>query len=57
MYYRTQRDPSIQSTAVPGVASLTYRPQDTTGADTEPTPHIRQLLAPYRRYSVGNNRG
>jgi hypothetical protein len=50
-YWMTQRDPAATSYALSGVSSASYQ------FSQEPSNYVKRLLAPYRRFTVGNHQG
>ena len=53
-YYQTLRDPALQNQSVTGAGSFTWAAAPHEG---EPPVAVRDLLAPYRRYTVTTNQG
>jgi hypothetical protein len=52
-YFKTLRDPGLQSQSIPGASSINVRALD----PNRPPPNVQALLAPYRRHTVGTNQG
>ncbi len=52
-YFKTLRDPGLQSQSIPGASSINVRALD----PNRPPPNVQALLAPYRRHTIGTNQG